>query len=168
MQYTNDGFQNDGDTGSVVSKVQDDTDLKLDTISAAKYRETSVDKPIPVTSSALDTFLHDSSSLTGSEKADSEKGVKPILTKERKNEEGYKSVWFKEDIDPNSKKEVVIIPDNEEQDVDEEEESFEVFSSSPIATPNVFFKDTQKGDKTADDNRVLSVEGEDGRNSVNT
>ncbi|XP_023697819.1 cadherin-related family member 5-like isoform X3 [Paramormyrops kingsleyae] len=168
MQYTNDGFQNDGDTGSVASKVQDDTDLKLDTISAAKSRETSVDKPIPVTSSALDTFLHDSSSLTGSEKTDSEKGVKPILTKERKNEEGYKSVWFKEDIDPNGKKEVVIIPDNEEQDVDDEEDSFDVFSSSPIATPNVFFKDTQKGVKTADDNRVLNVEGADGRNSVNT
>ncbi|XP_048829663.1 cadherin-related family member 5-like [Brienomyrus brachyistius] len=168
MQYTNDGFQNDGDTGSVVAKVQDDTNMKLDTISAAKFRETSVDKPIPVTSSALDTFLHDSGSLTGSEKTDSEKGVKPILTKERKIEEGYKSVWFKEDIDPNAKKEVVIIPDNEEQDVDDEEESFDVFGSSPIATPNVFFTDTQKGDKTADDNRVLTFEKEDGRNSVNS
>ncbi|XP_042608638.1 cadherin-related family member 5-like [Cyprinus carpio] len=62
----------------------------------------------------------DSSSLA--ETIDSEKEVKPILTKERRNEEGYKSVWFKQDIDPNTKEEVVIIPDTGEADGDREED----------------------------------------------
>lgn len=37
-------------------------------------------------------------------------------------DEGYKSVWFKEDIDPNAKEEVVIIPDSRENDSGEEDE----------------------------------------------
>lgn len=53
----------------------------------------------------------DSSSLAST---DIEKEVKPILTKERRAEEGYKAVWFKQDIDPNTKEEVVIIPDTGE------------------------------------------------------
>ncbi|KAJ4937745.1 hypothetical protein JOQ06_002376, partial [Pogonophryne albipinna] len=55
--------------------------------------------------------LRDDTSEAGSDKTDNEKEVKPILTKERRLDEGYKSVWFKEDIDPDAKEEVVIIPD---------------------------------------------------------
>lgn len=62
----------------------------------------------------------DDTSQAGSDKADSEKEVKPILTKERRMDEGYKSVWFKEDIDPEAREEVVIIPDNTENDSEED------------------------------------------------
>lgn len=78
-------------------------------------------------SAPLHALMPDDTSDVGSDKADSEKEVKPILTKERRMEEGYKSVWFKEDIDPNAKEEVVIIPDREE---DSEEEDGEPSSRS--------------------------------------
>lgn len=93
--------------------------------------------------------LHsDDTSQAGSDKADNEKDVKPILTKERRMEEGYKSVWFKEDIDPDAKEEVVIIPDSREND-SEEEDGEQTFSSRdededdnlPIKTPRVGFND---------------------------
>lgn len=82
---------------------------------------------------------HDDGSMTGSENTDSEKEVKPILTKERRMEEGYKSVWFKEDIDPNAKEEVVIIPDNREDDSDEEDEDED--NDRPGKSPKVFFSE---------------------------
>lgn len=73
-------------------------------------------------SASLHAHLPDDTSQDGSDKADSEKDVKPILTKERRMEEGYKAVWFKEDIDPNAKQEVVIIPDSREDDSEDEDE----------------------------------------------
>lgn len=70
----------------------------------------------------LHAVLPDNTSEMGSDKDDSEKEVKPILTRERRMDEGYKSVWFKEDIDPDAKEEVVIIPDSRENDSDEEDD----------------------------------------------
>jgi len=65
----------------------------------------------------------DADSQAGSDSADNEeKEVKPILTKERRVDDGYKSVWFKEDIDPDAKEEVLIIPDSREDDSEEEDE----------------------------------------------
>ncbi|KAG5839123.1 hypothetical protein ANANG_G00201590 [Anguilla anguilla] len=126
VQYTNSGFQNDGDTGSVTSDLPTKADLALDGAGAASGRGQGDVAPAAraaMAASALqEDFLPDGASLAGSDRADSEKGVKPILTKERRNEEGYKSVWFKEDIDPNAKEEVRIIPDSGERDADEEEE----------------------------------------------
>ncbi|XP_018620953.1 cadherin-related family member 5 isoform X2 [Scleropages formosus] len=163
LEYTNDGFQNDGDTGSL-SKVPQEIDLRLDTMTGAKAKEaSSPEKTTPVTSqSQFNTFLHDTGSLAGSEKADSEKEVKPILTKERRNEDGYKSVWFKEDIDPGAKEEVVIIPDNgEQEDDDDDDDSFEG-EHSPVTVPKVMFADGQKDEKKADKNRASALEEEDG------
>ena len=69
--------------------------------------------------------------------ADSEKEVKPILTKERRTEEGYKSVWFKEDIVPDAKEDVHIIPDNAEQDAEEDtEEDAEEDDEASISSGN--------------------------------
>ncbi|XP_067850376.1 cadherin-related family member 5-like isoform X2 [Heptranchias perlo] len=53
--------------------------------------------------------------------ADSDTEVKSILTKERKSDEGYKAVWFKEDIEPEANEERVI----ESHDDDEEPEGGE-------------------------------------------
>ncbi len=73
-------------------------------------------------SESLQAILPDNTSLADSDKADSEKEIVPILTKERRNDEGYKSVWFKQDIDPDAKEEVVIIPESDrEQDSDEDD-----------------------------------------------
>lgn len=119
MQYTNEGFQNDGDTGSIGSKGLEDLDVQRGTRAGTS---TTVEEAIFKTLQ-FSNLLPDDNSLAGSDKADSEKEVKPILTKERRVEEGYKSVWFKEDIDPNAKEEVVIIPDSREQDGEDDEEA---------------------------------------------
>lgn len=52
------------------------------------------------------------------EETDSEKEVRSILTKDRKvDDDGYKAVWFKEDIDPEAKDDVVVI--EEDSDVEQ-------------------------------------------------
>lgn len=81
----------------------------------------SLEDAVQKSSAPLHNLLGDTTSQTSLDKAD-EKEVKPILTKERRTEEGYKAVWFKEDIDPNAKEEVVIIPDSREDDSEEEHE----------------------------------------------
>ncbi|XP_033824474.1 cadherin-related family member 5-like isoform X2 [Periophthalmus magnuspinnatus] len=83
---------------------------------------------------------------------DEEKEVKPILTKDKLKEDGYKAVWFKEDIDPNAKEDVVIIPDNRAEEEDEDE----------MKIPKVKFNDTDRdsglGDKIEDseEDKVMS------------
>ncbi|XP_037755496.1 cadherin-related family member 5 isoform X2 [Chelonia mydas] len=50
---------------------------------------------------------------------DSNKEVKSILTKDRKTvDDGYKAVWFKDDIDPDTKDDVVVIEDQVEEEDD--------------------------------------------------
>ncbi|XP_014823501.1 PREDICTED: cadherin-related family member 5-like isoform X1 [Poecilia mexicana] len=122
IQYTNEAFQNDDDRSSTGSGGPEGRSVL-----------TSWDPPKPVenihseevnqsSSERLRTQFPDNASDSGSDRADNEKEVKPILTKERRVEEGYKSVWFKEDIDPNAKEEVVIIPENQDEHSDEEDE----------------------------------------------
>ncbi|XP_008276230.1 cadherin-related family member 5 [Stegastes partitus] len=122
IQYTNEAFQNDEDGSSLGSGSPDGGSVKY----AKELPQTTWSIPreeaIVRSTAPLHDLLPDDSSDTASEGADSEKDVKPILTKERRVEEGYKSVWFKEDIDPNAKEEVVIIPDSREDDSEEEDE----------------------------------------------
>lgn len=119
IQYTNEAFQKDDDSSS--------------TSSGSPGGRSSGEPPKPVgniqskemnqnSPASLHNPLSDNDSDRGSDKADDEKEVKPILTKERRVEEGYKSVWFKEDIDPDAKKEVVIIPKNGDEQSEEEDE----------------------------------------------
>ncbi|KAI4788030.1 hypothetical protein KUCAC02_036110 [Chaenocephalus aceratus] len=129
IQYTNEAFQKDededgGSTGGGGG---------LAARGSPQYEE--VLKP----SVALNV-LRDDTSEAGSDKTDNEKEVKPILTKERRLDEGYKSVWFKEDIDPDAKEEVVIIPDSREDDSEEEEEE-EQEEEEKMKTPRVMFND---------------------------
>ncbi|XP_024240577.1 cadherin-related family member 5 isoform X2 [Oncorhynchus tshawytscha] len=154
VQYTNEGFQNDGDTSSVGSKGPEEMDGKRSIGNGVTSRAVE-ENVMKVSAPLYSNLLLDTSSLAGSDKADSEKEVKPILTKERRVEEGYKSVWFKEDIDPNAKEEVVIIPDNGERegdddDDDEEEEGFreeeEEYDNSSPQTPKVLFSDADMDD----------------------
>ncbi|XP_034094397.1 cadherin-related family member 5-like [Gymnodraco acuticeps] len=126
IQYTNEAFQKDededgGSTGGGGG---------LAARGSPQYEE--ILKP----SVALNV-LRDDTSEAGSDKTDNEKEVKPILTKERRLDEGYKSVWFKEDVDPDAKEEVVIIPDSREDDSEEEEQEEE----EKMKTPRVMFDD---------------------------
>ncbi|XP_058501241.1 cadherin-related family member 5-like isoform X1 [Solea solea] len=132
FQYTNEAFQNTADEGGMGSgpSAVDDTPL------TQAVRKSML---------PLHTLQSDDTSYTGSDKADSEKEVKPILTKERRMEEGYKAVWFKEDIDPNAKEEVVIIPDSRVDDSeDEEDEEEEERHKSSNKTPKMDTDDTDR------------------------
>ncbi|XP_051740926.1 cadherin-related family member 5 isoform X2 [Ctenopharyngodon idella] len=124
MQYSNEGFQHDGDSGSVNSNLAADLKNKLESeLKPQQRRGLSQENMTLSAASVLQTTSStppDSSSLA--ETIDGEKEVKPILTKERRTEEGYKAVWFKQDIDPNTKEDVVIIPDSGEADGDHEED----------------------------------------------
>lgn len=84
-------------------------------------------------------------------------------------DEGYKSVWFKEDIDPDAKEEVVIIPDSRENDSDEEEDTFSGREDDDenvlMRTPQVRFNDSDgndgfrvKTEKQAQDEDTLNID----------
>ncbi|TKS73827.1 Cadherin-related family member 5 [Collichthys lucidus] len=122
IQYTNDAFQNDEDGNSTGSIGPEEGSLTA----GKEPRKAAVDSKVHEANLKFSVPLHavlpDNTSEMGSDKDDSEKEVKPILTRERRMDEGYKSVWWKEDIDPNAKEEVVIIPDSRENDSDEEDD----------------------------------------------
>ncbi|XP_062859939.1 cadherin-related family member 5 [Trichomycterus rosablanca] len=121
VHYTNGGFQNDEDTDSISSK-QEAKPAGLELSQVQEIQDTQSSAPASQNKSNDDDALSDSSSQNASDNTDSEKEVKPILTKERRTEEGYKAVWFKEDIDPNDKEEVVI-PESEEQEIGNEDDA---------------------------------------------
>ncbi|KAM4573903.1 uncharacterized protein PAE49_008618 [Odontesthes bonariensis] len=123
IQYTNEAFQRDEDGGSMGSSGPEKRSIKVGGEPPKPAWDVSSKEAIQKSSAAMDTLLPDNASDTNSDKTDNEKEVKPILTKEKRVEEGYKSVWFKEDIDPNAKEEVVIIPDSGEDESEEEEPS---------------------------------------------
>lgn len=111
VQYTNEGF--DEDTDSVTSKQAAELPLPQ-----GPELGRSVPNEISDDSTDLPTT---SSSQNASDSTDNEKEVKPILTKERRMDEGYKAVWFKEDINPDDREEVVI--SDREQDIDHEDDN---------------------------------------------
>nr|XP_046249840.1 cadherin-related family member 5 [Scatophagus argus] len=132
IQYTNNAFQNDDDSDSTGSGSFRTGEPRKTAENFLRYEEIVKSSAPP----------HDDNASQASSDKDSEKEVKPILTKERRMDEGYKSVWFKEDIDPNAKEEVVIIPDSRESDSDSDEEDDEQPSSSrDDDDPRVVFND---------------------------
>ncbi|XP_040894883.1 cadherin-related family member 5 [Toxotes jaculatrix] len=148
IQYSNEAFQNDEDGGSMGSGGPEGGSVMAGRESQKMVKDIPLKEANVKSSVPLHALLPDDTSLAGSDKADSEKEVKPILTKERRMEEGYKAVWFKEDIDPNAKEEVVIIPDNREDNSEEEDEEQsssgreeEEDNNSPLKTPKVAFSD---------------------------
>ncbi|XP_031135600.1 cadherin-related family member 5 isoform X2 [Sander lucioperca] len=137
IQYTNEAFQNDEDGGSTGSGSPAGESVMAGDL--------ALDEAIVKSSVPLHALLHDDTSHDGSDNADSEKEVKPILTKERRMDDGYKSVWFKEDIEPDAKEEVVIIPDSREDDSedddDEQSSSENGDDTRQIKTPRVVFNE---------------------------
>lgn len=128
VQYTNEGFHTDEDTNSVTSKQAAELALPRGpevSRSVAEVPEARRSTPAMQSKSSDDNspLPTDSSSQNASDSTDNEKEVKPILTKERRMEDGYKAVWFKEDIDPNEKEDVVI--SDQDQDIDHEDDDHE-------------------------------------------
>ncbi|XP_072529890.1 cadherin-related family member 5 [Salminus brasiliensis] len=158
VQYTNDGFQDDEDKGSLNSKEAAELPLPL----GPGLNRSVPEKPKEENSglalqdgSSKDTGspLSDSSSLSPSDNTDSEKEVKPILTKERRMEDGYKAVWFKQDIDPNVKEEVVIIPDSGEKDVGQDDDDEDSEDEESVTDMN---RSTRHRDSDSEDEEGLT------------
>ncbi|TNN00423.1 hypothetical protein fugu_011669 [Takifugu bimaculatus] len=162
IQYTNDAFSKDEDGsstrsgspngGTIIQPVEPDTKAR----DLEKYLS-------PEEPSVL--VQDDAASQSGLDSDDKEKEVRPILTKGRRQDEGYKSVWFKEDIDPEAKEEVVIIPDSRENDSDEEDQEQtdgnreEKEEDTKMPKTRVVFKDTEldrEGEHSQDD-EVLNI-----------
>ncbi|XP_045893061.1 cadherin-related family member 5 isoform X3 [Micropterus dolomieu] len=145
MHYINDAFRKDEDGDSTGSGGPGGVNVMDGVEQRNKARNFLLNEAIVKSSAPLHALLSDDTSQAGSDKADDEKEVKPILTKERRMDEGYKSVWFKEDIDPNAKEEVVIIPDNREDDSEAEESSSgreeDEVDNPRIKPPKVSFND---------------------------
>lgn len=165
IQYINDAFENDEDGDGL----KEGKSVENEKSHQVKVNEPHYDS-IVASVAPLSALLADDSSLAGSDMASSEKEVKPILTKERRSDEGYKSVWFKEDIDPDAKEEVVIIPreqtaESREHDSEEEDEDN---NSVRMKTQKVGFTDSDLdsgvsvkiGDQTvsSDDEEGLNVD----------
>ncbi|XP_047675999.1 cadherin-4 isoform X5 [Tachysurus fulvidraco] len=128
VQYTNEDFQGDEDIDSVTSKEAAELPLPRGPELRRSIPEMQHSVPpletqhsVPNKSSDDSSTLPTvSSSQNALDNTDDEKEVKPILTKERRMEEGYKAVWFKEDVNPNDKEEVVI--SERDQDFNHEED----------------------------------------------
>ncbi|XP_039882500.1 cadherin-related family member 5 isoform X2 [Simochromis diagramma] len=142
IQYTNEAFQRDDDDGGSTGSSGPETKSEQ---TPKSVWDIPTKEAIERSSAPLHDLLPDDTSDVGSDKADSEKEVKPILTKERRVEEGYKSVWFKADIDPSAKEEVVILPDNRQDSEEEDEEppsSSKKHDGKPQKNSKVLFADT--------------------------
>ncbi|XP_061138470.1 cadherin-related family member 5-like isoform X2 [Syngnathus typhle] len=132
VQYTNEAFQHDDDSDGGAGF-------------GAPYATASEEGPaVAAANSAIESSVRALGTLLGDDNvsqtsSDKEREVKPILTKERRQEEGYKAVWFKEDIDPDAKEEVVIIPDSREDDSEDDDCGDD---DRPAKAPKVGFADT--------------------------
>ncbi|KAM9814786.1 cadherin-related family member 5 isoform 2-T2 [Syngnathus typhle] len=132
VQYTNEAFQHDDDSDGGAGF-------------GAPYATASEEGPaVAAANSAIKSSVRALGTLLGDDNvsqtsSDKEREVKPILTKERRQEEGYKAVWFKEDIDPDAKEEVVIIPDSREDDSEDDDCGDD---DRPAKAPKVGFADT--------------------------
>ncbi|KAL1270723.1 hypothetical protein QQF64_029739 [Cirrhinus molitorella] len=129
MQFTNDGFLNEGDTGRSRSRRADLRERRLDAVQAARVRVIPRERQRHCSSCGLQTHTnhsHHSPAVQTRGKANKHK-VKSILAKERRKDDRHKTVWFKESED-SSDIEVEIIPDTiglkSEEDMEKVEGDF--------------------------------------------
>ncbi|KAI1889881.1 hypothetical protein AGOR_G00167480 [Albula goreensis] len=145
MHYTNDGFQNEGETCSVRPKPPEELDLTLHSERESRAEENKLAKQIPPPPPPPPTATRIDAPPATASPAVSDRSVRPILTKERRSEEGSKSVWFKEDLDPSAKEEILITPDGEDEDDGDDISPI----ASPLPSPKIFFAVTKTDDHTA-------------------
>ncbi|XP_053304686.1 cadherin-related family member 5 isoform X2 [Spea bombifrons] len=108
---------NSGSTTGTPNNLNDDLDGPLvDTLSNSNLTTAPLATSIAISGSLADFGETDTTDSISD--PDDKKEVKSILTKEFKEDAGYKSVWFREDAAP----EVVVIEGTEEGEADDEEE----------------------------------------------
>ena len=149
MQYTNDGFQNEGDMGRGGSR-------RLETAGPRRTVTPARDRVIPmeqrnhhcsscgVHANHVGKARPASFSGRGARQGE-EYGVRSILSKERKRDERQKTVWFKEN-EESSEIEVEIIPDSlgqEEKAADEVDEQEMEGGGESMATQQTDLGDGQ-------------------------
>ncbi|XP_072322225.1 cadherin-related family member 5-like isoform X7 [Scyliorhinus torazame] len=94
--------------------------------------------PVSQRSKAAATNQEDHKASGSFSETDTDTEVKSILTKERKSDEGYKSVWFKEDIELEANEEHVIERhDGEENDDNDRDKSFVQLESDDQCSINL-------------------------------
>ncbi|XP_034626310.1 cadherin-related family member 5 isoform X2 [Trachemys scripta elegans] len=127
---SNQGYQDDKNP---LWSTKDNASLRSDTSENStpvmKQQSNGFLPPEPAVESSIATA---SATIKGGEEnkegkdTDSDKEVKSILTKDRKTaDDGYKAVWFKDEIDPDTKDDVVVIEDQVEEEVDSDEDKNE-------------------------------------------
>uniref|UniRef100_A0A8C1VA93 Cadherin domain-containing protein n=1 Tax=Cyprinus carpio TaxID=7962 RepID=A0A8C1VA93_CYPCA len=132
MQFTNDGFLNEGDTGRSRSRRAELRERRLDSVQAARVRVIPRERQRHCSSCGLQTHTnhsHHSPAVQTRGKVNKHK-VKSILAKERRKDDGHKTVWFKESED-SSDIEVEIIPDTIGLKAEEDMEKVEGDFASP-------------------------------------
>uniref|UniRef100_A0A8C1GZR0 Cadherin domain-containing protein n=1 Tax=Cyprinus carpio carpio TaxID=630221 RepID=A0A8C1GZR0_CYPCA len=132
MQFTNDGFLNEGDTGRSRSRRAELRERRLDSVQAARVRVIPRERQRHCSSCGLQTHTnhsHHSPAIQTRGKVNKHK-VKSILAKERRKDDGHKTVWFKESED-SSDIEVEIIPDTIGLKPEEDMEKVEGDFASP-------------------------------------
>ncbi|CAL8292966.1 unnamed protein product [Boreogadus saida] len=138
VQYTNEAFKKDEDSDSTgqASPAALRRKLSAETASTMARNTAATEETVRKSAATLLAMLPEEDGSTSEmDGVDGEKEVKPILTKERRTEEGYKSVWFKQDIVPDAKEDVHIIPDNTEQDAEEDDEASTSSGNEEDSTP---------------------------------
>ncbi|XP_051504515.1 cadherin-related family member 5 isoform X3 [Myxocyprinus asiaticus] len=135
MQFTNDGFLNEGDPGRSRSRRAELRDRRPDAVQAARVRVIPRERQRHCSSCGLQVHAnhaHHSSPAIQIKGRASKERVKSILAKERKRDDRQKTVWFKESED-SSDIEVEIIPDNIGLKPEEDMEKVEGdFASPPL------------------------------------
>ncbi|XP_023967190.2 cadherin-related family member 5 isoform X3 [Chrysemys picta bellii] len=127
---SNQGYQDDKNP---LWSTKDNASLRSDTSEngtpVVQQQSNGFLPPEPAVESSIATA---SATIKGGEETkegkdtDSDKEVKSILTKDRKTaDDGYKAVWFKDEIDPDTKDDVVVIEDQVEEEVDSDEDKNE-------------------------------------------
>lgn len=114
MQFTNDGFLNEGDTGRSRSRRAELRDRRADPAQTGRARASPRERQRHCSSCGVQVqsnHRHHGSPAVQSRGRQSKNKVKSILAKERRRDDRQKTVWFKESED-SSDIEVEIIPDN--------------------------------------------------------
>ncbi|XP_039546930.1 cadherin-related family member 5 isoform X1 [Pimephales promelas] len=166
MQFNNDGFLNEGDTGRSRARRAELREGRLDAVQAARVRVIPRERLRHCRSCGLQTSFnhsHHSPVVQTKGKANKQR-VKSILAKERRKDDGHKSVWFKESED-SSDIEVEIIPDTIGIKPEDEVEKGEGdFASHPLEDSQM-----ELGDLIMSNIQDLSSrEISDGRDGLNT
>lgn len=111
MQFTNDGFLNEGDTGRSRSRRAEPRDRRPDPAQTGRVRAIPRERLRHCSSCGVQVHSNHKHHGSPAVQSRARQSEKSILAKERKRDDRQKTVWFKESED-SSDIEVEIIPDN--------------------------------------------------------